>query len=104
MFVYISSFTGLLTDTYNVVAQNFTFPDFMAVFYGQSEPLCRLRTPLQDFIRTRVLNNTPATEENIAAAVERLIVEMRPDLTAACVSINVYESGLADLNQLDLNR
>lgn len=83
---------GLLTDTFNVVAQNLTFPDFMAVFYGQSEPLRRLRQPLQAFVRERILRNNPPTESHINEAVKRLIDEMQPDVTAACADFQGREN------------
>ena len=81
-------FSGLLTDVFQCIAQHLTFQDLMAVFFGQPEPLNRTRRPLQNFIRTRILNDGQATEENVHSAVDRLIVDMQPDVIAACVSLN----------------
>ncbi len=57
----------------------------MAVFYGQAEPLQRLRSPLQQLVRERILQGREPTESNISAAVERLIDEMQTDLESTCV-------------------
>jgi hypothetical protein len=42
-------------------------PDLLQVFYGSHQPLNRLRTPLREFMRGRVLNDGEPTPENIDA-------------------------------------
>ncbi len=58
----------------------------MAVFYGRPASLQRLRGPLQNLIRNQVLQNQPLNEENLNAAVERIVSSMQADIDSACVS------------------
>ena len=82
-------FAGLPGDVFNCVANTLTFPDFMAVFCGQAEPLQRLRVPLQALIRDKVLRpGEEPTDANIERAVERLLVEMEPEINNVCVSLS----------------
>ena len=90
---------GLLTDIFNCVARTLTFSDFMAVFYGRPASLQRLRGPLQNLIRNQVLQGQPMNEENLDAAVQRIITSMQADIDSACVSgssiVTLWISGLS---------
>jgi len=54
--------------------------DLIQVFHGNRQPLNRVRMPLQDFIRDRVLQNEKATPENLELGVDRLLQEMMEEL------------------------
>ena len=91
--IYYLYVAGLVSDIFNCVASTLTFPDFMAVFYGQSAPLQRLREPLQTLIRDKVLEGREPTQANVNTAVKRLLSDMSREIDAAVVSerqINQY--------------
>lgn len=63
-------------DLFACIARCASFQDIINMFFGQSEPLTRIKEPLQRFIREQVLGNAEPTEENINQAVETLINQM----------------------------
>lgn len=71
----------------------------MGILYGQPEPLNRLREPLRDFVRQNILQNQPATEENIEAAVNRVLRSLQPDLHNVCVSCFLLVQGALCFHQ-----
>ena len=77
---------GMVNEIFQVVSSHLTFSDLLSIFAGVCEPLQRLRRPLQVFVREQLLNNAPPTEDNLHAAANRLIEDVRPDMEEACVS------------------
>ena len=83
---FFFSISGFLTDVFNCLARHMTFVDLMSIFFGQTEPLNRVRVPLQQFVRERVLQGNDPTELNISVGVDRILQEMQGEVRTACVS------------------
>ena len=81
----ISQGEGLLTDIFNCISQHLTFMDLMSIFFGNAAPLQRVRIPLQQFIREKILQGEEYNTTSLNVAVERLLEEMQPEIEAACV-------------------
>lgn len=64
-------------------------PDLLQIFYGNPVALTRIRAPLQEFVRGRILNDGEPTRENIEAGVNRLIENMQEELRNAEVVIQI---------------
>lgn len=63
-------------DLFACIARTTTFQDIISMCFGHSEPLTRIKEPLQRFIHEQVLGNAEPTEENINQAVETLISQL----------------------------
>lgn len=50
----------------------FSFSDILSILNGDFSLLGRVRLPLQDFVRSAVLNGREATDDNLNSAVEHL--------------------------------
>ena len=74
---------GFMNDLFRCVSRHMCLPDLLQVFYGSHQPLNRLRTPLREFMRGRVLNDGEPTPENIDAGVDRIIQNMQEELQNA---------------------
>lgn len=70
-------------DLFQCLSRHLTLPDLLQIFYGNPQPLGRLRTPLRDFVRGRVLNDGEPTPENIEAGVGRLVDNLQDELRRA---------------------
>lgn len=68
------------------VGRHMTFPDLITVFYGQPQPLTRLRGPLREFIRDKVLQGAEYSPRNVNEAVDRLVSEFQPTIREDLVS------------------
>lgn len=77
---------GLLSDLIACLAPHITFMDMFNLVLGQSAPLRKLRQPLQNFVRDSLLEQRPTTEENIATAVDAVLVVLQQDLREVSVS------------------
>ena len=88
IFLYVLIFIGgFMNDLFRCVSRHMCLPDLLQVFYGSHQPLNRLRTPLREFMRGRVLNDGEPTPENIDAGVDRIIQNMQEELQNAAVSV-----------------
>ena len=83
----MSLLTGLLPHLLDVIARTLTFTNIMALFSGQPQPLDQMQGPLQDLVRTTVLQGQPMTDANLQSAVERIMDDMGPEIDLACVSV-----------------
>ena len=73
-----------------LVSEHVTFIHLMSVFFGNPQPLQSLRAPLQQFINEHVLRGDQPTVANIDTAVARLLDDMREDITATSVSLDLH--------------
>jgi hypothetical protein len=76
---------GLLTDLFRIAANHLAFSDLMMIFFGQPSSLERLQEPLREFISQNLLNGDPPSDASINAAVERVIQDMRSDISSVAV-------------------
>jgi hypothetical protein len=83
--VFCICIAGLLTDLFRIAANHLAFSDLMMIFFGQPSSLERLREPLGEFISQSLLNGNLPSDTNIDAAVERVIQDMRPDISSVAV-------------------
>lgn len=72
-----------INDLFNCVSRHLSLPDLLQIFYGNPASLTRIRAPLQEFVRGRILNDGEPTRENIEAGVNRLIENMQEELRNA---------------------
>lgn len=69
---------GTVLELLEVLQQNLTMADMMALVMGNMAPVGRLRGRLQEFVRTRALDGQEATPDNIQIGVTRMNSEMEP--------------------------
>ena len=83
-------FPGFINDILSCILSQLQITDIIQVFYGSPAPLNRVREPLRQFVRTRVLEDAPPTIENIRQSVVRLIDSMQADIqdTVVCTVEN----------------
>lgn len=62
-FLFLHS--GTVLELLEVLQQNLTMADMMALVMGNMAPVGRLRGRLQEFVRTRALDGQEATPDNI---------------------------------------
>ncbi len=60
-----------------VLFRNLTIVDIMSVFFGNWQPLQRIRAPLQTFVRETFLQGQDATDANLNAATNRVLEDMQ---------------------------
>lgn len=65
-------FAGLLSDLMMCIARHMSLREFIEVLFGRTEILSRLRSHLQQFVRTNVLRGKDPTDSNIHAAVTEM--------------------------------
>ncbi|KAJ9592525.1 hypothetical protein L9F63_015798, partial [Diploptera punctata] len=69
---------SIFADLAMTLARNLTFQDIIAYRFGQVNSLNHIQPHLREFILQRVLQGQTPNQENITAAVNRLIADMRP--------------------------
>lgn len=91
---------GFINDILSCILSQLQITDIIQVFYGSPAPLNRVREPLRQFVRTRVLEDAPPTIENIRQSVVRLIDSMQADIQDTVNTSNPREpiDFLATLN------
>ena len=56
------------------------------MFYGNRQPLNRVRQPLQEYFRERILQGGESTQDNIEQGVDRLLEDLEEELQNCAVS------------------
>lgn len=82
-----SAAAGIIHSLFEIISRHLTFADLQRLYDGDPNCLDRLRSPLSAFVRSQVLNDGPTSNENVSAAVDRLVEEWGPHLSSGLAGI-----------------
>jgi len=80
---------NIFTDFLMVLAANLNFVDMIAIVQGNGGNIAGLQAPLQEFLRSRLLNGSAATQPDIEAALTAIMDDWFPELEATARVANV---------------
>jgi len=81
---------NIVTDFLMVLAAHINFVDMIAIVQGSdSGNIAALQTPVQEFLRSRLLNGSAATQPDIEAALTAIMDDWFPELESTARVANV---------------
>ena len=83
---------GLLGELSNLLFRDLSLLDLYDAYQGQGQRLNRLRGPLRRFARSNILQDGSPSDENLTAAVDRLISSVRGQLERTVVGLMLFST------------